>query len=91
MKALEILKYTYNAIDQLGIGHISTEYTEEDFLFLYEAIKELEELENRSCSNCKHSLYLHNTKNIINSELVCKIDSRYNHKDFCCNRWENKQ
>lgn len=51
-KALEILKHTYNAIEQLGIGHISTEYTEKDFLFLEEAIKELEELKNRGCIGC---------------------------------------
>ena len=53
-KALEILKHTYNAIEQLGICHISIEYTEKDFLFLEEAVKEIEELENRSCDSCKY-------------------------------------
>lgn len=55
-----------------------------------EAIAELKALENRSCNNCEYALKLHSDLNITHSEFVCKIDSRYNNKDFYCNKWKRQ-
>ena len=87
-KALEILKHTYSAIEQLGIGHISTEYTEKDFLFLEEAIKELEELENRSCDSCICWDSVENSK--LKTISYCRFLNTGTKNSFYCNEWENK-
>lgn len=65
--------------------------------YLEEAIKELEELENRSCGNCED----------FDNEMDCDsfgfCTNNENNKDyngydairtrdnFCCNKWKNKQ
>lgn len=77
MKALEILKDNYlsGQSDEMALyfqRHIQI------------AIKELEELENRSCINCKHS----NIRFSIDCNLIEKLDLP---KNFSCNKWENKQ
>ena len=92
MKALDNAKAIYDlTMNERCEEKVQVLFSNGLHKLIIDLIEELEDLENRSCSNCKHSLNLHNTKNIINSELVCKIDSRYNNKDFCCNRWQNKQ
>ena len=52
--------------------------------------KHIEAIENRSCDNCKFALALHKDPNVSHSEFCCMIDSRYNNKDFYCNKWESK-
>lgn len=82
LKALELLE------------QISTEWCISDAnILIDEAIKELEELENRSCGDCKFckdtyvinigSYTCHNIKSWMNQSNIIK--------DFCCNKWENKQ
>jgi len=81
MKAIEILK-EYNSIDydcDMSDLHNRIE----------EAIAELEELENRSCKNCKFSIP-------IGNHIICsnKVEDELNHsefkKDFYCKYWEAK-
>ena len=87
MKALEILKHFKGM-----------ELTYEDTLFSIkyydEAIKELEQLRNRSCDSCKHIRITQFrdyekatcTNENCNEMFDCDVGS-----DFCCNKWENKQ
>ena len=75
LKALEILKL--NIIVQV--------LNEENRVKIKEAIKELEELQNRSCSNCKHFI-------IFNSKVVrdrCNILNVSN-IGGCGDYWEQK-
>ena len=53
---------------------------------------ELEELENRSCINCKHYKIYPPTKEMFCNNENTKIGFRQcdTEKDFCCNKWENK-
>lgn len=95
MKAIEILKHKWiqgNVVyDNDTEKH--TRYLKYDDELMHEAIKELEELENRSCGNCKFckdtyvinigSHTCHNIKSWMNQSNIIK--------DFCCNKWENKQ
>ena len=58
--------------------------------YVNEAIKELEELQNRSCKNCKFGMIY-----LFDDEIECvKIEAEtqgtYFSKDFCCNKWEEK-
>ena len=55
--------------------------------YIKEAIKELEDLQNRSCKNCKYATldsarYLPNHKCLIGCNGV--------NYDFCCNKWSAK-
>ena len=55
---------------------------------LYEAIEELERLQNRNCGNC-----IYGNKNMIKDKIVCDICVSINRKGmvdktFCCNKWE---
>ena len=92
MLALEILKkiYANNPDTRFQRNNIDINFTIHDFSNVNEAIKELEALENRSCDNCKNALALHKDPNVSHSEFCCMIDSRYNNKDFYCNKWESK-
>lgn len=64
MKAIEILKYNKNAMIKF-INSFDDDCKEDDEYIsgnkyieeLNEAIKELEELNNRSCEGCKHNTY----------------------------------
>lgn len=61
--------------------------------YIKEAIKELEELENRSCSNCKYNKEQDNFM-IFCDCVMCEDGSKMMWhsftKHFCCNKWENK-
>jgi hypothetical protein len=57
-----------------------------------EAMKELEELQSRSCENCKYNkeqddLMIYCDKNLCIDGSKMKWHS---FKDFCCNYWESK-
>lgn len=73
MKALEIL-------ETLRDEYIHGELTSD----IEEAIKELEELQNRTCSNCKH-------KRIDKYTQGCMKFAIWFGNDFCCNKWEVKK
>ena len=77
MKALNILKYLCNGAE-MGMPSL---------IKINEAIKELEEIQNRKCSNCKYATldsarYLPIHKCFLN---INGVD--YN---FYCNKWESK-
>ena len=89
MKALEIL-------ETLRDEYIHGELTSD----IEEAIKELEELQNRSCSSCRYFIELDNhpdkdgycdNRNIgtysLEDEDGIALDVN---KNFCCNKWEGK-
>ena len=90
MKALEIL-------ETLRDEYIHGELTSD----IEEAIKELEELQNRSCSSCRYFIELDNhpdkdgycdNRNIgtysLEDEDGIALDVN---KNFCCNKWEVKK
>ena len=59
------------------------------------AIKELEDLQNRSCYSCKYILDTETEGNFCEYNDRCSdegisIDYVRDIKDFCCNRWEIK-
>ena len=77
MKALNILKYLCNGAE-LGMPSLNK---------INEAIKELEELQNRKCSNCKYATldsarYLPIHKCLMGCNKVSY--------DFSCSEWEKK-
>lgn len=81
MKALEILNL--KIVEQV----LNLENREK----LYEAIKELEDLQNRSCKNCKSGMIY-----LFDDEIECvKIEAEtqgtYFSKDFSCNKWEKNE
>ena len=51
-----------------------------------EAIKELEELESRSCENCKYW----KTSQLDGNSICKKLFNFRSYFDFCCNKWEPK-
>ena len=88
MKAIQVLK---NCLKYSDYGNDIEEKE-----YIRKAIAELEELENRSCENCKH-LKITNSEwgdNGCNHQDIydCYDDGSYViPKDFCCNRYEPKQ
>jgi len=94
MKALEILKHFKGM-----------ELTHEDTLFSIkyydEAIKELEELKNRSCGNCKKFEQWYCSTGIMDVGTCSDKENILNIFDdnieneipysFYCNKWENKE
>ena len=59
--------------------------------YVNEAIKELEELQNRSCKNCFYFNSKYQLLDINNSITNrCEKLSLYVTDDFCCNKWESK-
>ena len=77
MKALTILKYLYNG-SELGMPSL---------IKINEAIKELEELQNRKCNNCKYATldsvrYLPIHKCLMGCNKV--------NYDFSCSEWKKK-
>lgn len=80
-KAIEIL----NNFRQNELDFENTSFPVEYF---DEAIKELEELENRSCSNCKH--YKQSSHQIYKTCFLIKTNgfNLESNVDFCCNKWE---
>lgn len=82
MKALNILKYLYNGAE-IGMPSLNK---------IDEAIKELEELQSRSCENCKYNKEQDDSMIFCDKEM-CIDGSRmmwHSFKDFCCNYWESK-
>lgn len=85
MKAIKILKAFTNAMFM----------TKDDILKVNEAIKELEELENRSCGNCKYNYYDREDAILMCTNEDNNQEYLHNSKmqitlDFYCNKWENK-
>lgn len=85
MKAIKILKALTNAMFM----------TKDDILKVNEAIKELEELENRSCGNCKYNYYDREDAILMCTNEDNNQEYLHNSKmqitlDFYCNKWENK-
>ena len=83
MKALDILKADRDYC--LAINNdksIIEQYNE--------AIKELEELQNRSCANCKYGLTYHFDDDIECGNFGADTQGIYFEKDFYCNKWELK-
>ena len=58
--------------------------------FLNEAIKELEELESRSCENCKYGRSFHFDEDIECMKLYDATQGLCFEKDFYCKNWESK-
>ena len=80
MKALDYLYRMKQSNEEMGFEPIN----------LYEAIKELEELQNRSCENCKFGIiYLFDDK-IECFKIEAETQGTYFSKDFSCNKWEEK-
>ena len=94
MKAIKILKKIYknNPDIRSQRNNIDINFTIHNFNEIKEAIIELKELENRSCSNCKYvyidTLGFNYCENPISPLSSCIFAL---HPSFCCNKWENKQ
>lgn len=83
MKALELLKEDRDYC--LSINNDKSIIEKYD-----KAITELEELQNRSCKNCKFGMI-----DMLDDDIECvKIEAEtqgiYFTSDFCCNKWESK-
>lgn len=61
----------------------------ENEVMINEAIKELEDLENRSCTNCKYWFYKTLETNIETCNFGL-ISHDYKSDSFCCNKWEKE-
>ena len=61
----------------------------ENEVMINEAIKELEEIEIRSCDNCKYWFYKTLETNIETCNFGL-ISHDYKSDSFCCNKWEAK-
>ena len=81
MKSLELL-YKYKQADEIAGGYTSKP--------LNEAIKELEEIKNRSCSTCKYGRSFHFDKDIECMKLYDATQGLCFEKDFYCKNWESK-
>ena len=81
MKALELL-YQYQQADEIAGGYMSKP--------LNEAIKELEEIKNRSCSTCKYGHTYQFDEDIECMKLGADTQGLYFEKDFYCKNWELK-
>lgn len=78
MKALEIL-------ETLRDEYIHGELTSD----IKEAIRELEDLQSRSCENCKFGMTYHFDDEIECFKIEADTQGIYFSKDFCCNKWES--
>ena len=77
MKALDYLYAMKNANEQMGEKPIN----------IIEAIEELEELQNRTCINCKYATLDSARYLPVHKCLVGCNGVNY---DFYCNKWEQK-
>lgn len=84
MKAIKILKKIYknNPDTRIQRNNVDVNFTIHDFNNIKEAIKELEDLQNRSCDTCKSKFC--SIKRILTRED--EINSNY----FYCNDWEKQ-
>lgn len=94
LKALEILRQRKETCIRIYNGDDYSEGLDsykEIIEQTEEAIKELEELENRSCESCKYVIkdtLGYKYCNCAASPLSSCIFAL--HPDFCCNKWESK-
>ena len=58
---------------------------------LYEAIKELESLQNRSCETCKYGHTYQFDDDVECMKLEADTQGLYFEKDFYCKNWELKK
>ena len=86
MKALEIL---YTLISSGNNDVFANKNTYEKLTSIAEAIEELEDLENRSCDNCKYWFYKTLETNIETCNFGL-ISHDYESDSFCCNKWEKE-
>lgn len=55
------------------------------------AITELEDLQNRSCKNCKFGMtYPYDDDDIECVKIEADTQGMYFTSDFCCNKWEKR-
>lgn len=83
MKALELLKADRDYCQSINNDKSIIEQYDE-------AIQELEDIQNRSCKNCKFGMI-----DMFDDDIECvKIEAEtqgiYFTGDFCCNKWESK-
>ncbi|QNM87321.1 hypothetical protein [Aliarcobacter cryaerophilus] len=76
-KALDYLYRMKEANEEMGYEAVN----------INEAIEELEELQNRSCKNCKYATLDSSRYLPIHK---CSTGCNGIDYDFCCNRWESK-
>lgn len=55
-----------------------------------EAIKKLEDLQNRNCKNCKFGMTYHFDDDVECFKIEADTQGMYFSSDFCCNKWEKK-
>ena len=84
MKALEILNND-NIFDERYLSE-NNRYLKDD---IREAIRELEDLQSRSCENCKFGMTYHFDDEIECFKIEADTQGIYFSKDFCCNKWES--
>ena len=80
MKALELLKDYRNIDIECDMEWLHNE--------IDEAIKELEEIKNRSCSACKYGRSFYFDKDIECMKLYDATQGLCFEKDFYCKNWE---
>ena len=82
MKAIELLKDYKNIDFGCNMEGLHNE--------IDEAIEELEEIKNRSCSTCKYGRSFHFDKDIECMKLYDATKGLCFEKDFYCKNWEPK-
>ena len=82
MRALELLKDYKNIDFGCNMDDLHSQ--------IDEAIKELEEIKNRSCSTCKYGRSFHFDKDIECMKLYDATQGLCFEKDFYCKNWESK-
>lgn len=80
MKALEILKKYQDEIQMSIPNEIDID----------EAIEELEDIQNRSCKNCKFGMTYPFDDDIECVKIEADTQGMYFTGDFCCNKWEKR-
>ena len=78
MKAIELLKDYKNIDFGCNMDDLHSQ--------IDEAIKELEELKNRSCATCKYW----KTSQLDGNSICKKLFNFRSYFDFCCKNWEPK-
>ena len=90
MKALELLYTVYKDCKDWEDKGFAVTYPTSD---LNQAIKELEDLQNRSCNNCRYNKEQDSFMIYCEKEM-CQDNSKIMWhsftKDFCCKFWELK-
>lgn len=89
MKALEKIKW----LEDIFVTRKEEQHFEVNIDIKYafiEAIKELEDIQNRSCNNCKH--YKQSSSQDYKSCYEIKVNgfNLESEKYFYCNKWESK-